>query len=84
MPKIDKLDADNIIEIGKIRELLIDHPDLLSMFKLLIIICNKRLNDSRLDQHITAMMLEDDEEYEGETDSGDEEYSSTLLMMVSE
>jgi hypothetical protein len=73
MPKkTEQLDADNIIEIGKIREILIDHPDLLSMFKILIIICNKRLNDSRLDEHINAMMLEDDEEYEGETDSEDD------------
>jgi hypothetical protein len=73
MPQKEKLDADNIIEIGRIREMLIDHPDLLSMFKLLIIICNKRLNDSRLDAHITAMMIEDDEEYEGETDSEDDD-----------
>jgi len=42
--EIEKLDLYNIIEIQKIRQLLIRHPDLLSMFELLIIIINKRIN----------------------------------------
>jgi hypothetical protein len=71
MSDVEKLDADNIIEIGEIHKVLAKHPDLLSMFKLLIIICNKRLNDSRLDDHISAMILEIDPDYEGETDSSD-------------
>ncbi len=45
--EIEPLDLANVIEIQKIRQLLIHHPDLLSMFELLIIICNKRLNDEK-------------------------------------
>ncbi len=47
MPEIEPLDLGNVMEIQKIRQLLIHHPDLLSMFELLIIICNKRLNDEK-------------------------------------
>jgi len=45
MPEIEPLDLVNVIEIQKIREILIDHPDLLSMFEILILVCNKRIND---------------------------------------
>lgn len=48
MPKttceIEPLDLTNVIEIQKIRELLVNQPDLLSMFEILIIMCNKKLN----------------------------------------
>jgi hypothetical protein len=37
------VDIANIIEIQKIRQLLIKHPDLLSMFEILLIMCNNRL-----------------------------------------
>ena len=40
----EPLDLANVIEIKKIRDILIDHPDLLSMFELLIIVCNKRIS----------------------------------------
>ena len=40
----EPLDLTNIIEIDKIRELLIDYPDLLSIFEILIIISNNRIN----------------------------------------
>jgi hypothetical protein len=43
----EELDLLNVIEIQKIRSMLIHHPDLLSMFELLIIVCNKRLNDEK-------------------------------------
>ena len=43
----EPLDLANIIEIQKIREVLIDHPDLLSMFEILILVCNKRINDEK-------------------------------------
>lgn len=43
--EIEKLDVSNIIEIQKIREVLINHPDLLSMFELLVIMSNNRLNN---------------------------------------
>ena len=43
----ENLDLANCMEIQKIREILIDQPDLLSMFELLIIVSNKRLNDEK-------------------------------------
>jgi hypothetical protein len=39
------IDLRTIIEIHKIRELLLNHPDLLSMFELLVIVSNKRINE---------------------------------------
>ena len=42
------LDLANCMEIQRIREVLIKHPDLLSMFELLIIVCNKRLNEEKI------------------------------------
>ncbi len=45
--EIEKLDICNIIEVDKIRKLLIRHPDLLSMFEILIIIVNNRINDDQ-------------------------------------
>lgn len=45
-PLIEPLDLTNVIEIQKIRELLVNHPDLLSMFEILIIMCNKKLNEA--------------------------------------
>ena len=41
--EIEKLDIINIIEVQEIRKLLINHPDLLSMFEILIVMCNNRL-----------------------------------------
>jgi len=43
--KIEKLDLYNIIEIQKIRELLVHHPDLLSLLEIMILICNNRINN---------------------------------------
>ena len=40
----EKLDVLNIIEVEKIRKVLREHPDLLSMFEILIIISNNRIN----------------------------------------
>ena len=49
MPKknieLEPLDLVNVMEIQKIREILVNHPDLLSIFELLILVCNKRIND---------------------------------------
>jgi hypothetical protein len=58
--KVEKLDTKNIFEIQEINEKLKGHPDLLSIFRLLIIIANKRLNDERL---LTAVedIMEDEE-----------------------
>ena len=58
--KVEKLDTKNIFEIQEINEKLKGHPDLLSIFRLLVIIANKRLNDERL---LTAVedIMEDEE-----------------------
>jgi hypothetical protein len=69
-PKIEKLDAGNILEIKEIRKVLThyeknkkkDGLDLLAIFKLLIMNTNRMLNDERLDKEIEAMEVEDDEE----------------------
>ena len=45
---IEKLDIANIIEIERIRKILIEHPDLLSMFEILIIMCNNRINTEKV------------------------------------
>ena len=45
---IEKLDIANIIEIERIRKILIKHPDLLSMFEILIIMCNNRINTEKV------------------------------------
>ena len=41
------LDISNIIELNKIRELLVNHPDLLSLLEILIIVCNRRINEEK-------------------------------------
>ena len=47
--EVEKLDLANVIEVNKIRKILIHHPDLLSMFELMIIVANKRLNKEDVD-----------------------------------
>jgi len=46
--KIEKLNLLNVIEIKRIREILEHEPDLLSMFELLVIMGNNRLNDEQI------------------------------------
>jgi hypothetical protein len=73
-PEVDNLDIRNVIEADKIRTLLVKHPDLLSFFEILIIMCNNRLNDEKVVKNIDKIIDEAlEEEYEGETDSGDDE-----------
>jgi len=38
------LDIYNVIEVQRMRAILIDHPDLLAMFECMMIIINNRLN----------------------------------------
>jgi hypothetical protein len=42
--KIEKLDVHNIIEVQRMRELLKEHNDLLTLFECLMKIINDRLN----------------------------------------
>ena len=66
---MEKLDIANIIEINKIRALLINHPDLLSLLEILIIICNNRINE---EQPIHNLPLENNVEPELSDHSSDE------------
>ena len=44
----EHLDIKNVIEVDRIRTILREHPDLLSLFEILIIIANNRINDERV------------------------------------
>ena len=41
---MERLDICNVIEIERIRKLLVHEPDLLSLFEILVIICNGKIN----------------------------------------
>ena len=69
MPKIEKLDIHNIIEIKKIREILINHPDLLSILEILIIMANNRINQEKI---VNKMKIEENIEPDLSSDSDDE------------
>lgn len=43
----ENLDLKNIIEVEKIRQILLPHPDLLSLFEIVIIIANDRVNEDK-------------------------------------
>jgi len=66
----ENLDLLNIIEIGKIRIILSEHPDLLSMFEILIIVANNRINDEKV---VCTMPVEKHVEPQLSSDSDDEE-----------
>tara|TARA_R110000823_G_scaffold9297_1_gene32591 strand:- start:94 stop:312 length:219 start_codon:yes stop_codon:yes gene_type:complete len=69
---MESLDICNVIEIDKIRQILIHHPDLLSMFEILIMIANKRINDEK---HCLSMPLEQTEEIPLSDHSSDSDVS---------
>ena len=54
--EVEKLDVKNIIEIAEIRKILSNHPDLLSIFEILIIMCNNRINQEQI---VKRMELEE-------------------------
>ena len=55
----EPLDLKNVFEIERIRNILIEHPDLLAMFEILIVVANRRLNDEKPS---LSLPLEDNEE----------------------
>ena len=67
---MERLDTDNIIEIDRIRTILKKHPDLLSMFEILVIIANNRINEEKL---TLSMEIEDNTEPELSDHESDEE-----------
>lgn len=66
---MEKLDIHNIIEINRIRKLLINHPDLLSMFEILVIMANNRINQEKI---VNKMELEVNIEPDLSSDSEDD------------
>lgn len=44
---MEELDLCNVMEIDKIRKLLVNDPTLLSVFEMIIIICNRRINEEK-------------------------------------
>jgi hypothetical protein len=59
MEKVEPLRIENILEIEQIESILSEYPDLLRIFKLLCIISNKRLNDSKSDAGIVKLFNDD-------------------------
>jgi hypothetical protein len=66
---MEKLDTKNIIEIEKIRKILRNHPDLLSMFEIMVIIANNRINEEKT---ILKMEIEENIEPDLSSDSEDD------------
>jgi hypothetical protein len=67
---MEKIDIKNIIEINQIRNLLQKHPDLLSLFEVIVIVCNNRLN---CESPVSRMKLEDNIEPDLSDHSSDED-----------
>tara|TARA_R110001632_G_scaffold41555_3_gene104545 strand:+ start:147 stop:383 length:237 start_codon:yes stop_codon:yes gene_type:complete len=74
----EKLNIENIIEIQNIRKLLINHPDLLSMFELLIVMSNNRIN-AEADKPQEKIIEEEYEEPILDSDSEDELLSEDTI-----
>lgn len=75
--ELEKLDLKNVIEINRIRKILNNHPDLLSMFELIIIVANKRLNEEAIGFDNNNDEIEDNNEpdlsdHESDEEGGDE------------
>ena len=68
--EIEKLDVINIIEIERIREILNKHPDLLSIFEILCLLVNNKINTERVDS--SSPSLEDNTEPTLTSDSDEE------------
>ncbi len=79
----ERLDIRNVIEVDKIRKLLISEPDLLSMFEIVCIMCNERLNQKEKEIH--SLPLEDNQEPElsdHESDEEDDDKKNLTLTML--
>lgn len=69
--EVEKLDILNIIEIQRIRSILREEKDLLSLFELLVTISNDKINnkENRIEKNI---IIEDNIEPELSSDSEDD------------
>ena len=68
--EIEKLDVINIIEINQIRECLQSRPELLSIFEMLCLLVNNKINTERVDS--SSPSLEDNTEPILTSDSDEE------------
>tara|TARA_R110000824_G_scaffold231062_3_gene418843 strand:- start:895 stop:1122 length:228 start_codon:yes stop_codon:yes gene_type:complete len=66
------LDVKNIFEIQRIRTILCEHPDLLSMFELLVIMSNERLNSYSSKEDTKKIILEENIDPDLSSDSEDD------------
>ena len=77
--EVENLDLLNIIEVNRIRELLEHDPNLLSMFELLVLMGNTRLNeDKQLHKKILNTDDDSDEEIYIELDSDTDEEDDSM------
>jgi len=75
MPKVEKLDIRNILEIEKIRSLLVEHPAEASLLEIIIILCNEKINSDKdlKKQIINTDDDDDDDDSDFEPDLSDHE-----------
>lgn len=67
--EIEKLDVKNIFEIQRIRTLLADHPDLLSIFEILVRMSNNQINIDAKKIDNTEPVIEEDIDIDNELES---------------
>jgi len=73
MPKVEKLDIRNIIEIEKIRSLLVEHPAEASLLEIIIILCNEKINSDKDLKKQIKNTDDDDDDSDYEPDLSDHE-----------
>tara|TARA_R100000808_G_C2082689_1_gene106005 strand:- start:111 stop:353 length:243 start_codon:yes stop_codon:yes gene_type:complete len=77
---VEQLDIRNVIEVDRIREILVKHPDLMSMFELVCIVCNERLNNNT-EKKISTIEIEDNIEPDlSDHESDEEDLTMTELL----
>lgn len=65
---MERLDLKNVIEIERIRNILREYPDLLSLFELLINVSNQKINDEKPSRGLPLELYEEPELSDHESD----------------
>ena len=65
---MERLDLKNVIEIERIRIILREYPDLLSLFELLINVSNQKINDEKPSCSLPLELNEEPELSDHESD----------------
>ena len=65
---MERLDLKNVIEIERIRIILREYPDLLSLFELLITVSNQKINDEKPSYGLPLELNEEPELSDHESD----------------